>query len=49
MARAINAMPTGLGAQLLLWSAMRLPPAPVPRKVDMPVRGPLKSVRKGKA
>lgn len=49
MSRSIDAGSTGLGAHLLLWGALRLPPAPVPRKADASVRGPLKSVRKGKA
>lgn len=49
MASSTNAASSGLGAQLLLWSATRLPPAPTPRKTDVQVRGPLKSVRKSKA
>ena len=49
MNRSIDAAPAGLGAQLLSWGALRLPPAPEPRTADRPVRGPLKSVRKGKA
>lgn len=48
MSRSISVAPAGLGAQLLLWSAMRLPPTPAPRPAGAPLRGPLKSVRKGK-
>lgn len=47
MASSDNAQSSGLGAQLLYWGVLRLPPSPAPQLVGSPIRGPLKSTRKG--
>jgi hypothetical protein len=46
MASSGNSVTGGLGAQLISWGVQRLPPSPAPRSPGMPVRGPLKSIRK---